>query len=135
MVGPIKLPPPKADHKVIRIRPLAEGMADDKQARNEQADREEDRQLERMQEEARTRAHEEEPMQGDPGERLGDLDEALVTHDYPTTTEELVEAYGQYAIETQNGEEIVADVLASTDNQTFDSAADVRNRILGLIHR
>ncbi|RBI60616.1 hypothetical protein DMJ13_16665 [halophilic archaeon] len=110
-------------------------MADDKQGRDEQADDEKRRQQERMQEEARTRADEEEPMRGDPGERLGDLDEALETHDYPTTTDELVEAYGDYEIETQGGTETLDEVLAATDNQTYDSADDVRRRLLGLIHR
>lgn len=110
-------------------------MADDKQARDDQADRKERRQRERMQEEARDRAHEEEPMRGDPDERLGDLDVALDHHEYPTSTNELIAAYGEYVVETQGGEETIEEVLASTDNQTFDSADDVRRRILGLIHR
>ena len=108
-------------------------MADDKQARDDQAHREEERQRERMMEDAQTRADEEEPV--DPGGRLGDLDAALDDHDYPTTTEELVEAFGEYTIEIQRGEETLEAVLASTDNQQFDSADDVRRRILGLIHR
>ncbi|WP_313691614.1 DUF5789 family protein [Halorarum halobium] len=110
-------------------------MADDKQGRDEQADREEERQRERMQEEARTRADEEEPMRGDPGERLDDLDEALKSHDYPATTNELVEAYGEYELETQGGKQSLADVLSSTDDQIYDSAEDVRRRVLGLIGR
>jgi len=124
-----------SNHIVIRIGRLPRGMADDKASRNEQADREEARQRERMQEEARSRAHEEEPMRGDPGGRLGDLDEALERQEFPTTTDELVDAYGDYAIESQGGEETLEEVLAPTDNQTFDSADDVRSRILGLIHR
>ena len=110
-------------------------MADDKQARDDQAHREEGRQRERMQEEARTRADEEEPVGDDPDERLGELDEALETHDYPTTTDELVEAYGDYEIETQGGERSLEEVLTSTENQTYDSADDVRSRILGRVRR
>ncbi|SFR33052.1 hypothetical protein SAMN04488124_0232 [Halogeometricum limi] len=74
-------------------------------------------------------------MAGDPDGRLGDLDNALETHAYPTTTNELVESYGDSRIETQQGTESLEDVLASTDDQTFVSADDVRSRILGLIHR
>ena len=74
-------------------------------------------------------------MSGDLGGRLGDLDEALENHNYPTSTNELVEAYGDYEIETQDGTESVEEVFASTDNQTYDSADDVRSRLLGLIHR
>jgi hypothetical protein len=110
-------------------------MADDKQSRDEQADNEEGRQRDREIAEARSRADEPEPIPGDPGERLGDLDEALDAHDYPTTTDELVEAYGGYQIETREGEAPLAEVLAATGNQTYDSADDVRRRILGLIHR
>lgn len=110
-------------------------MADNKQGRDEQADNEERRQREREIEEARTRADEEEPMRDDPGERLGDLDNVLSTHTYPTTTTELVEAYGEYQIQTQGGEQSLEDVLARTDEQTFSSADDVRSRIQGLVSR
>jgi hypothetical protein len=47
----------------------------------------------------------------------------------------LVEAYGDYEIETQGGTESLEEVLAPTENQTYDSADDVRSRLLGLIHR
>ncbi len=110
-------------------------MADDKQGRDEQADDEKRRQRERMQEEARTRDDEEEPVRVDSGDRLGDLDEALKSHDYPATTDELVEAYGDYELETQDGKKSLEDVLSSTDDQRYDSAEDVRRRILGLIGR
>lgn len=123
------------DQTVIRIDFLLEGMADDKQGRDDQADDEERRQQEREVEEARNRGNEAEPVRDDPGEQLGDLDEALETHEYPTTTEELVEAYGDYGIETQNGSKPLTEVLDPTDNQTYSSADDVRSRIQGLIHR
>ncbi|MFC4552536.1 MULTISPECIES: DUF5789 family protein [Halorussus] len=110
-------------------------MPDDKQGRDENADDEEGRQPEREQEEVRDRAHEDQAKLGDPSGQLGDLDEALEAQEYPTTTNELVEAYGDYEIETQRGTESLEEVLASTENQTFDSADDVRSRILGLIHR
>ncbi|WP_436907489.1 DUF5789 family protein [Halosimplex marinum] len=109
-------------------------MAEDRQGREEHADREEERQQERMQEEARSRTDEEEPIRADSGERLGDLDEALETHDYPTTTDKLVEAYGDYEIETQGGTETLDEVLAATDNKSYDSAYDVRRQLLELIH-
>ncbi|WP_267644072.1 DUF5789 family protein [Haloarchaeobius amylolyticus] len=110
-------------------------MADDKQGRDEQADDEKRRQRERMQEEARTHDDEEEPMRVDPDEGLGDLDEALKSHDYPATTDELVEVYGDYELETQGGKQSLEDVLSSTDDQIYDSAEDVHRRILELIGR
>ncbi|NHX37589.1 MULTISPECIES: DUF5789 family protein [Halolamina] len=108
-------------------------MTDDEQSRDEQADDEKRRQRERMQEEARTRTDEEEPMRVDSGERLGDLDEALESHEYPATTTELVEAYGDYEVETQGGKKPMEDVLSATDDEIYDSAEDVHRRILTLI--
>ncbi|WP_224267837.1 DUF5789 family protein [Haloprofundus salinisoli] len=110
-------------------------MADDRQSRDEQVGDEERRQSKRETEEVRNRGGEDRAMRGDLGGRLGELDESLETHSYPTTTDELVETYGDYEIETQGGEESLEEVLASTDNQRYDSADDVRSRILGLIHR
>ena len=123
------------DHTVIRIGLLMKRMADDEQSRDGQADDETRRQRERKQEEVRDRTREDEPKHGDPSKQLGDLDEALENLNYPTTTDELVEAYGDYEIETQGGEESLDEVLSSTENQTYDSADDVRSRLLGLIHR
>lgn len=110
-------------------------MADDKQGRDKQAHDAERRQRERELEEARDRADEPEPIADEAGERLGDLDEALEDHDYPATTDELIRAYGDYEVETRSGYAPIDEVLASTDNEAYDSADDVRNRIQGLIHR
>jgi len=121
----------KAATTIIRLGTLPWNMSNDKQSRDEKADREKERQQERMQKEARTRAEEEEPMRA----ALGELDDELTSLDYPATTEELVEAYGEYEIETQDGRKSLADVLSATDEQTYDSAENVRRRILGLIGR
>lgn len=76
-----------------------------------------------------TRADEAEPM----GSDLGALGDALDSHDYPATTTELVEAYGEYDIEIQDSEQTLADVLASGDDELYDSADDVRSEILNRI--
>lgn len=126
---------PGGGPRVIRLALLSWCMADDKEGRDEQADRKEKRQREREVEEARARGDEKEPLGDDPSERLGDLDDELTSHDYPATTNELVTAYGEYELETQGGTKSLADVLASTEDQIFDSAEDVRRRVLGLIGR
>ncbi|MFB9806739.1 hypothetical protein ACFFQF_16440 [Haladaptatus pallidirubidus] len=110
-------------------------MVDDKQSRDEKADDEERRPPEREREEVRNRVEEDKPKQGNHNSQLGDLDEVLEAQNYPTATDELVEAYGDYVIQTQRGEETLEEVLASTDNQMYDSADDVRRRLLGLVHR
>ncbi|WP_336365394.1 DUF5789 family protein [Halalkalicoccus salilacus] len=110
-------------------------MADDKNARDKQADDEERRQRERELQEARDRADESEPMDPGSSEQLGDLDEELENHDYPTTTDELISAYGDREIETQGGSKTIEEVLGPIDSELYESAADVRNRIQGLISR
>ncbi|WP_369684455.1 hypothetical protein [Haloarchaeobius sp. HME9146] len=110
-------------------------MSNNKRGRYENAGNDPRKRPERAEEKVRDRAHEARAMDGDPGGRLGALDEALETHSYPTTTNELVEAYGDYEIETQGGSESLEDVLSRTENQTYDSADDVRSRVLGLVHR
>jgi hypothetical protein len=109
-------------------------MTDTKTDRDKQADAEERRQRGRDHEETRDRAGETEPPY-DPGRQLGDLDAALDTHEYPTTTNELIEAYGDREVESQGGWKSIEDVFAPTDNETYDSADEVRNRIQRLLCR
>lgn len=110
-------------------------MADNKNGRDKQADDEERRQRERELEEARDRADETEPPYDDPGELLGDLDEALENHDYPTTTDDVIEAYGDREVESQNGWKSLDELLASINDETYNSPDEVRNRIQKLLNR
>ncbi len=106
-------------------------MADDKNGRNKQADDERRRQRERDVAEARARGDEAEPA----GEELGDLDGALRDHDYPTTGEQLIEAYGDRTVESKGGWRSLEDILTPAAGETFDSPDDVRTRIQNLIDR
>ncbi|HET7323234.1 MAG TPA: hypothetical protein VFJ06_02760 [Halococcus sp.] len=110
-------------------------MADNKKGRDEQADDQERRQRERELEEARDRADETEPPRDEPGETLGDLDEALENHDYPTTTDELIEAYGDREVESRGGSKSIDELLAPIDDETYDSPDEARNRIQMLLNR
>jgi hypothetical protein len=109
-------------------------MADTKTDRDKQADDEERRQRERDLAEARNRADETEPPRDNPGETLGDLDAALESYEYPTTTHELIEAYGDQAVESREGWKSIGDVLAPLDDEPYDSADDVRHRIQQLLN-
>lgn len=109
-------------------------MADDKQTRDEQADDEIRRQRERALREALTRADEDKPIRDDTRELLGDLTDALDTHDYPTSSDELVDAYGNYEIEMQAGTKSLREVLTTTEDRTYTSADDVRKQIMRLIY-
>ncbi|WP_331235232.1 DUF5789 family protein [Natronorarus salvus] len=110
-------------------------MADNKRGRDKQADNEHQRQRERELKEARERGDEAEPIHDDPDRELGTLDRILDAHDYPTTSDELISAYGDREVETQEGWTSLDEVLATSDAETFDTADDARNEILELIHR
>ncbi|MFP9192303.1 DUF5789 family protein [Natronosalvus vescus] len=52
--------------------------------------------------------------------------EFIDTHEYPATTEELINAYGEEDLELANGSERLADVLSRLQNETFESPDDAR---------
>lgn len=47
------------------------------------------------------------------------VDELVRTHDYPATTEDLIEAHGDRTLEFQNGSETVGEALAHLPEETF----------------
>lgn len=110
-------------------------MSDEREGQGEDVDGKGQHQPERKREEVRDREHEDRAMPGELGGRLDGLDERLDEHEYPATTDQLVESYGDCELETKDGTTSLETVLAPTRNQTYDSADDVRNRVLGLIHR
>jgi hypothetical protein len=64
--------------------------------------------------------------------RTGDLIDA---HEFPATTEELTEAYGDRTIELPNGTARLGDVLERAGAETYTNADDARSAILcGLGH-
>ncbi|WP_323172739.1 DUF2795 domain-containing protein [Natrialba sp. PRR66] len=50
--------------------------------------------------------------------------EVINDHEYPATTEELIEDCGDRVLELPNGSETVSDVLARLESETFESADD-----------
>ncbi len=84
--------------------------------------------------EALSRADEDEPIREDSRELLGDLTDALETHEYPSTSDDVIDAFGSYEVELQSGTKTLGDVFAATEDRTYTSADDVRTHILQLIN-
>ena len=66
----------------------------------------------------------------------GQLNEKLEQQDYPISAESLIDEYGEYEIDHQNGTKTLQEVfdpLTESDGQTFDSADQVRQMILNMI--
>jgi molybdopterin converting factor small subunit len=57
---------------------------------------------------------------------MANVDEQLDAHSYPTTTAELVEAYGEQELELADGSETFGEVVGRLGEQTFEDAEEVR---------
>jgi len=54
-------------------------------------------------------------------------------HQYPATTDELIEAYGGQRLELPNGSETVAEVLKRLDSETFECSEDARYAVFSAL--
>jgi hypothetical protein len=105
-------------------------MADDKNSRDKQASDREKRQRKREIEEERERAGE-----GEPEGRWtqGELEDALEDYDYPTTADELIDEYGEYEVETNEGWKTVNELLSSVGDSEYESAEEVQLKLRKLV--
>lgn len=69
------------------------------------------------------------------GGELNELDAALETQDYPITPDELIESYGDHEVESSGGSKSIEEIFTAIDDETYDSAQEVRDRILDQLHR
>ncbi len=67
------------------------------------------------------------------GVDFGPLSEELDEHEYPTTTEQLVEEYGDHELEYEGGAERFGDVLGPQGDQTFEDAEEVRQAVYNMV--
>ena len=65
--------------------------------------------------------------------RLNDIGERLSAHTYPTTSDELIAAYGDDSIELPAGTETFGSVLGRVGPETFASAAEVEATLQGSV--
>ncbi|MFC7081523.1 DUF5789 family protein [Halorussus caseinilyticus] len=66
------------------------------------------------------------------GVEFGELAGHLDGHDYPATTRELADTFGEFEITYAGGSETLAALLAPIDD-TCDSAAEVRQVVLNTV--
>ncbi|MGM0591242.1 MAG: DUF5789 family protein [Halobacteriota archaeon] len=70
------------------------------------------------------------------GVEFGELKGKLESHDYPASTEKLVEAYGVYELELQDGVRTFAEVLKPGEmdhDETFESAEEVQQAVYNML--
>jgi len=67
--------------------------------------------------------------------RLNHTGDLIDAHEFPATTEELIEAYGDRTIELPNGTARLGDVLARAGSETYATANDAQSALFcGLGH-
>lgn len=52
---------------------------------------------------------------------------------YPLTTEELVDAHGEYVLDLADGTETLGEVLRNLGSETFENADDLRYTVYGAV--
>jgi hypothetical protein len=102
-------------------------MADDKRGREKQARDEDRRQRGREVLAALERADETEPPVDE--RELGEFESELDDLDFPVTGTEVVEAVGDQTVESVEGTYTVSELVAETDQETFDAPDTVRMRV------
>lgn len=66
---------------------------------------------------------------------LNRIEEAVRAHEYPATSAEIIDAFGEERIELANGSETVGDVLGRMGAEVYDDPRDVHDAVLcGLGH-
>jgi hypothetical protein len=68
------------------------------------------------------------------GVEFGALADELASHDYPATTDELLDAYGDHELDLPGGSETFAAVLGTqTTEQRFESSEAVRQTVFNMV--
>ncbi|MFC4543926.1 hypothetical protein ACFO5R_18525 [Halosolutus amylolyticus] len=67
------------------------------------------------------------------GVEFGDLYSKLREHGYPITTEELVDVYGEDAIQLPWGSTLIKEVLDPIATETYESPAEAREAIFNMV--
>ena len=65
--------------------------------------------------------------------RLNGTGDAIDDYEYPATTGELVEEYGEYTSEFQHGSETLGEVLARLEGETYGGPAEVREAVVSAV--
>lgn len=65
--------------------------------------------------------------------RINGTDEAIDAHEYPATSDELINAYGEREIELQDGSETFGEVLGRLGADTYADAQSVYEALLSAV--
>lgn len=67
------------------------------------------------------------------GVEFGELREKIDAHEYPATSQELVEEYGHYELELQDGTQSFEEILEPFGEESYQSADSVRQAVFSMV--
>lgn len=67
------------------------------------------------------------------GIELGDLNDDLEAHDYPASSGELTDEYGDRELDLPDGSESFAEVLEPVGDKEYESAEEVRQDVFNFV--
>jgi hypothetical protein len=59
--------------------------------------------------------------------------ELLRDHDYPATTDQLADSYGDYELDLPNGSETLADVFGRVESETFGTSGEAEELLYSAV--
>lgn len=68
------------------------------------------------------------------GVDFGPLARQLESHEYPATSDELIDAYGDAVLTFQNGKQTLEEVFETMETASFDSADDARQAVFNRVN-
>jgi hypothetical protein len=67
------------------------------------------------------------------GVEFGDLADRIASHNYPATSADFVDEYGEYEVEFPAGTQTLQNLFEPLQGETFDSPNDARQAILNMV--
>ena len=67
------------------------------------------------------------------GIELGDLNEDLEAHEYPASSEEFLEEYGNRELDLPNGSQTFAEIMEPVEEKTYKDADEVRQDVFNFV--
>ncbi|WP_336326104.1 DUF5789 family protein [Halovenus sp. HT40] len=64
---------------------------------------------------------------------VSDAEDSFATHTFPSTTEELIEEYGEMELELPNGQNTLADVLSRLPETEYESSEEALEAAYGVL--
>ena len=67
------------------------------------------------------------------GIEFGELTDRIFSHEYPATSDDFIDEYGDYEVEFPGGAQTLQNLFEPLQGETFDSSDDARQAILNMV--